>query len=162
MATPSVRIRASVVRSGRFHTGHRDMTWPDITARTAQAAYQQSGLGPEDVDLVELHDAFSIAELLHAEALGLAERGKAYLAVADGEFDRDGRVAVSPSGGLLSRSHLVGATGATQLCEAYWQLTGQAGDLQVPNASVALTHVTGGGIYGVDNGVCAVHLLTAD
>lgn len=162
LTTPSVRIRASVVRSGRFHTGHRDMTWPDITARTATAAYQQAGLAPGDVDLVELHDAFSIAELLHAEALGLAERGKAHLAVANGEFDRDGRVAVSPSGGLISRGHPVGATGATQLCEAYWQLTGQAGDLQVPNASVALTHVTGGGIYGVDNGACAVHLLTAD
>jgi acetyl-CoA acetyltransferase len=162
LAAPTVRIRASVVRSGRFHTGYRDMTWPDITARAGQAAYAMAGLQPADLDLVELHDAFAIAELLHAEALGLAERGQAHKAVAGGEFDRDGRVAVSPSGGLLSRGHPVGATGATQVCEAYWQLTGQAGDLQVPGASVALTHVTGGGIFGVDNGACAVHILTAD
>ncbi|MEU4173010.1 thiolase family protein [Streptomyces sp. NPDC026665] len=162
LETASVRLRASVVRSGTFHTGYRDMTWPDITERTAKAAYQLAELTPADVDLVELHDAFSIAELLHSEALGLAERGKAHQAVANGEFNRDGRVAVSPSGGLMSRGHPVGATGATQICEAYLQLTGQAGPLQVPGASVALTHVTGGGIFGVDNGACAVHILTAD
>jgi acetyl-CoA acetyltransferase len=162
LGTPSVRLRASVVRSGTFHTQYRDMTWPDITERTAKAAYAMAGVGPADLDLVELHDAFSIAELLHSEALGIAERGKAYQAVRNGEFDLDGRVAVSPSGGLMSRGHPVGATGATQICEAYWQLTGQAGDLQVPGASVALTHVTGGGIFGVDNGACSVHILTAD
>ncbi|PRX50129.1 acetyl-CoA acetyltransferase [Prauserella shujinwangii] len=162
IGTPTVRIRASVVRSGRFHTSYRDMTWPDITARTAEAAYEMAGVRPSDLDLVELHDAFSIAELLHAEALGIAARGKAHRAIADGEFDRDGRVAVSPSGGLLSRGHPVGATGVVQVCETYWQLTGQAGRLQVPAASVGLTHVTGGGIYGVDNGACAVHILTSD
>lgn len=162
LGSPLTQIRASVVRSGEFHTGYRDMTWPDITARTASAAYEMSGIGPADLDLVELHDAFAVAELLHAEALGIAPRGKAYRAVADGEFDRDGRVAVSPSGGLMSRGHPVGATGASQLAEAYWQLTGQAGDLQVPDASVALTHTTGGGIFGVDNGACSIHILTAE
>lgn len=162
LGTPSVRMRASVVRSGTFHTQYRDMTWPDITERTAKAAYAMAELSPADLDLVELHDAFSIAELLHSEALGLAERGKAHHAVRNGEFDRNGRIAVSPSGGLMSRGHPVGATGATQICEAYWQLTGQAGALQVPGASVALTHVTGGGIFGVDNGACSVHILTAD
>ncbi|MFJ8815613.1 thiolase family protein [Amycolatopsis thermoflava] len=160
LSTPPVRMRASAVRSGRFHTSYRDMTWPDITERTARAAYDMAGLGPADLDLVELHDAFSIAELLHSEALGLADRGQAAKAVAAGEFDRNGRVAVSPSGGLLSRGHPVGASGTTQICEAYWQLTGQAGELQVPGAEVALTHVTGGGIFGVDNGACAVHILT--
>lgn len=162
LGAPSVRVRASVVRSGTFHTQYRDMTWPDITERTARAAYAMAEVGPADLDLVELHDAFSIAELLHSEALGLTDRGKAHQAVRDGEFDRQGRVAVSPSGGLMSRGHPVGATGVTQICEAYWQLTGQAGPLQVPGASVALTHVTGGGIFGVDNGACSVHILTAD
>jgi benzoylsuccinyl-CoA thiolase BbsB subunit len=157
---PRVRIAASVVRSGRFSTGYRDMTWPDITERTAAAAYHQSGYSAEDLDLVELHDAFAVAELLHAEALGLAERGKAHVALSTGQFDRDARVAVNPSGGLLSRGHPVGATGAAQICEAYWQLTGQAGPLQVDAAQVALTHVTGGGIFGVDNGACAVHILS--
>jgi len=162
LGTPHTRIRASVVRSGEFHTGHRDMTWPDITARAAWAAYEQAGLGPADLDVVELHDAFAIAELLHAEALGIAERGAAHKAVTNGEFDRAGRVAVSPSGGLLSRGHPLGATGVSQLAEAHWQLTGAAGALQVPGAQVALTHTTGGGIYGVDNGACSVHILTAE
>jgi acetyl-CoA acetyltransferase len=157
---PPVRVAASVVRSGRFSTGYRDMTWPEITERAAGAAYAQSGFGPDDLDLVELHDAFAIAELLHAEALGIADRGKAHAAVAAGEFDRDGRVAVSPSGGLLSRGHPVGATGVAQICESYWQLTKQAGALQVFDAQIALTHVTGGGIFGVDNGACAVHILS--
>ncbi|MEV6227433.1 thiolase family protein [Saccharopolyspora shandongensis] len=160
LGTAYVRMRASVVRSGRFHTSFRDMTWPDITERAARVAYEMAGLRPSDLDLVELHDAFSVAELLHSEALGIAERGQAFKALAAGEFDRGGRVAVSPSGGLLSRGHPVGATGATQICEAYLQLTGQAADLQVPGAEVALTHVTGGGIFGVDNGACAVHILT--
>lgn len=157
---PHVRVAASVVRSGRFSTGYRDMTWPEITERAAGAAYAQSGFGPDDLDLVELHDAFAIAELLHAVALGIADRGKAHAAVATGEFDRDGRVAVSPSGGLLSRGHPVGATGVAQICESYWQLTKQAGALQVSDARIALTHVTGGGIFGVDNGACAVHILS--
>ncbi|MDT4988664.1 MAG: hypothetical protein QOI74_2758 [Micromonosporaceae bacterium] len=160
LSTARVRMRASVVLSGRFHTSFRDMTWPDITERTARAAYEAAGLGPADLDLVELHDAFSVAELLHAEALGIADRGQAFKSVAAGDFDRDGRVSVSPSGGLLSRGHPVGATGVTQICEAYWQLTGEAAELQVPGAEVALTHVTGGGIFGVDNGACAVHILT--
>ncbi|MET0473098.1 MAG: thiolase family protein [Mycobacterium sp.] len=161
LAGPQARVAASVVRSGQFSTGYRDMTWPDITDRTATAAYAQAGLGPEDLDVVELHDAFAVAELLHAEALGIAERGKAHVAVATGEFDRDGRVAVSPSGGLLSRGHPVGATGVAQIAETYWQLTDQAGELQVPGARVGLTHVTGGGIFGVDNGACSVHILTS-
>ncbi|GAB3572725.1 thiolase family protein [Amycolatopsis endophytica] len=161
LGTPRTLIRASVIRSGRFHTSFRDMTWPEITERSAKAAYDMAGLGPADLDVVELHDAFAIAELLHAEALGLADRGTAHRAVAGGEFHRDGRVAVSPSGGLLSRGHPVGATGASQLAEAYWQLTGAAGALQVPGAQVALAHTTGGGIYGVDNGACSIHILTA-
>ncbi|MEV0287926.1 thiolase family protein [Kribbella sp. NPDC050820] len=158
---PTVAIRASVVLSGQFHTGYRDMTWPDITHRAASLAYQRADLGPNDLDLVELHDAFSIAELLHSEALGISERGKAHRDVLDGDFARDGRVAVSPSGGLLSRGHPVGATGVSQLAESYWQLTGQAGALQIDNARIALNHTTGGGIFGVDNGACSVHILEA-
>ena len=159
---PTARILASVIRSGEFHTGHRDMTWPDITYRAARAAYAMAGLGPSDVDLVELHDAFSISELLHAEALGLAYRGQAHRRLSDGDFHRGGKVPVNPSGGLMSRGHPVGATGVSQVCEAYWQLTGQAGDLQLSGPRVALTHVTGGGIFGVDNGACGVQIISAD
>ena len=159
---PAARILASVIRSGDFHTGYRDMTWPDITYRSAKAAYEMSGLKPSDVDLVELHDAFSVSELLHAEALGLADRGQAHRRLSDGDFHRDGKVPVNPSGGLMSRGHPVGATGVAQVSEVYWQLTGQAGELQLPGPRVALTHVTGGGIFGVDNGACGVHIISAD
>ncbi len=159
LGRPSTRIRASVVMSGRFHTGFRDMTWPDITARAAAVAYSQAGLGPADLEIVELHDAFAIAELLHAEALGIAERGHAHRDVLSGAFHVDGRVAVSPSGGLLGRGHPVGATGVAQIAESHWQLTDQAGPLQVPNPRIALNHATGGGIFGVDNGACSVHIL---
>jgi acetyl-CoA acetyltransferase len=159
---PAARVLASVIRSGTFHNGPRDMTWPDITYRTARAAYEISGLEPSDVDIVELHDAFSVSELLHAEALGLAGRGQAHRRLSDGDFHRDGTTPVNPSGGLLSRGHPVGATGVAQVCEAYWQLTGQAGDLQLPGPRVALTHVTGGGIFGVDNGACGVHIISAE
>jgi acetyl-CoA acetyltransferase len=157
---PTTRVRASVVRSGQFHTGHRDMTWPDITARAAAAAYSQAGVTAQDLDIVELHDAFAIAELLHAEALGISERGQAHHDVRSGAFHSDhGRVAVSPSGGLLGRGHPVGATGVAQIAESHWQLTHQAGALQVPDARIALNHSTGGGIFGVDNGACSVHIL---
>lgn len=159
---PAARILASVIRSGDFHTGYRDMTWPDITYRSAKAAYEMSGLKPSDVDLVELHDAFSVSELLHAEALGLADHGQAHRRLSDGDFHRDGKVPVNPSGGLMSRGHPVGATGVAQVSEVYWQLTGQAGELQLPGPRVALTHVTGGGIFGVDNGACGVHIISAD
>jgi acetyl-CoA acetyltransferase len=162
LGKPAVRMRASVVRSGQFHTSFRDMTWPDITERAVSAAYKMSGIAPTDLDIVELHDAFAVAEFLHAEAIGIAERGTAYRAVADGDFAIDGRVAVSPSGGLLSRGHPVGATGVSQIAESYWQLIGEAGPLQVAGAQVALTHTTGGGIFGVDNGACSVHILTAE
>ncbi|MBB6627562.1 thiolase family protein [Nocardioides sp. KIGAM211] len=159
LGLPQVEMLASVVRSGVFRTSAKDMTWPDITYRAASAAFEAAGLKAGDLDVVELHDAFTIAEFLHSEAMGLAERGTAHRAVAEGEFDIDGRVAVNPSGGLLSRGHPVGATGVAQLCESFLQLIGEAGENQVAGASVALTHVTGGGIYGVDNGACAVHIL---
>lgn len=162
LGRPTARLAASVVRSGQFHTSYRDMTWPDITERTVAAAYRMSGVAPADLDIVELHDAFAVAEFLHAEAMGIAERGTAFKAVANGEFDRDGRVAVSPSGGLLSRGHPVGASGVSQIAESYWQLIGTAGDLQVQGAEVALTHTTGGGIFGVDNGACSVHILVGE
>jgi acetyl-CoA acetyltransferase len=161
LGTPLVEILASVVRSGRFHTAPRELTWADITARTTTAALEQARVGIGDLDLIELHDAFSVAELVHLESMGVTPRGKAFQALADGTFERDGDVAVNPSGGLLARGHPVGATGVAQIAETYWQLTGSAGDLQVPGAELALTHVTGGGIFGVDNGACGVHILAA-
>lgn len=156
----AVTVKASVITSGYFSDAPRDVTMPDVTVRAIHEAYEQAGIGPRDVDLAEVHDAFSIAEVLYYEALGFCERGRGAQFLADGRSEIGGDVAVNPSGGLISRGHPVGATGVAQLAEVFNQLTGRAGARQVPNASVAVTHVTGGGIAGVDNGACGVHVLT--
>ena len=155
----TVEVRASVVTSGVFMNAPRDLTWPDVTLRAVKEAYDRAGIGPGDVDLAEVHDAFSIAEVLYYETLGFCDRGEGARYLAEGRSRIDGDVAVNPSGGLISRGHPVGATGVAQLAEAYEQLTGRAGQRQVPGAQVAVTHVTGGGISGVDNGACGVHVL---
>jgi benzoylsuccinyl-CoA thiolase BbsB subunit len=161
LAAPAVRVAASVLHSGTVARGHRDMTWPEISVHSARDAYAQAGIGPDDLDVVELHDAFTIAELVYYEALGLCERGGAVELLRSGDTALGGKTVVNPSGGLLAKGHPVGASGAAQLAEAYWQLTGTAGDRQVPHARFALTHVTGGGISGLDHGACAVHILEA-
>lgn len=158
-------VRASVVRSGEFSLAARDITQPDITLRAARAAFDAAGIGPSDLDVVELHDAFSIAELLYTEELGLCEEGAggAYLASgASSSLTADGGAVVNPSGGLLSRGHPIGATGVAQIVELALQLRGEAGARQRADATTALAHVTGGGASGFDNGACCVTVLTAD
>ena len=158
-------VRASEVRSGEFSMAARDITRPDITLRAAGAAYERAGLGPDDLDVVELHDAFTIAELLYTEELGLCEDGAGahYLRSAASADLEGGRGAVvNPSGGLLSRGHPIGATGAAQIVELTQQLTGRSGDRQRRGARAGLAHVTGGGASGFDNGACCVTILTAD
>ncbi len=159
------RVRASVVKSGRFSMAERDITRPDITLRASTAAYEMSGLGPEDLDVVELHDAFSIAELLYTEELGLCPegRGAEYLTSgASSALVDSGGAVVNPGGGLMGRGHPIGATGVAQIVECFNQLTGRAGPRQRQNARAALAHVTGGGASGFDNGACSVTVLTAD
>lgn len=159
------RVRASEVRSGSFTSGARDITHPDITSRAASAAFEAAGLGPADLDVVELHDAFSIAELLYVEELGLAEHGGAAELAARGgtaDLSAGAGAVVNPSGGLLGRGHPIGATGLAQIVELTLQLTGAAGARQREDARAGLSHVTGGGASGFDNGACAVHVLTAD
>lgn len=159
------RVRSSVVKSGRFSMAERDITKPDITSRAATEAFETAGLGPGDLDVAELHDAFSIAELLYTEELGLAPEGGgvAYLrSGASSSLSNGGGAVVNPSGGLLGRGHPIGATGAAQIIECVHQLTGRAADRQREGARTALAHVTGGGASGFDNGACAVTVLTAD
>jgi len=154
-------VAASEVRSGTFSMSARDITQPDITIRTADAAYRSAGVAPNDLDVVELHDAFSIAELLYTEELGLCPHGEGpefLLSGASSELGTDGTV-VNPSGGLIGRGHPIGATGAAQLVELFQQLTGTAGPRQKAGAAIGLAHVTGGGASGFDNGACAVTIL---
>lgn len=155
-----VRVLASDMVSGKFVPGFRDMTIPEITVRGAAEAYEEAGLGPEDVDMAEVHDAFTIAELIYYEAFGFCGRGEAGAFLDSGATKIGGRVAVNPSGGLLAKGHPIGATGAAQVVEAVQQLRGECGARQVPDAKVALTHATGGGITGYDHGACSIHILS--
>lgn len=157
--TGAVRILGSAVQSGHMEIGLDNILDAEITARTAELAYQQAGLGPSDIDLVELHDAFTIAELLYYEALQLARPGEGAALLRSGATTLGGRIPVNPSGGLLAKGHPLGATGVAQMVEVVWQLQNRAGDRQIENARIGLTQCTGGGIAGVDHAASAVHIL---
>ncbi len=158
------KVRASVVKSGTFSMAARDITHPDITLRAAQSAFEMSGLSPDELDVVELHDAFSIAEFLYCEELGLCDEGDAagfLRSGASSSLEAGVGVLVNPSGGLIGRGHPIGATGVAQIVELTSQLTGTAGARQRQRAAAGMAHVTGGGASGFDNGACAVTILTA-
>lgn len=155
----TVRIAASEVTSGIFTDGYRDMTWAELTARGAEHAYEMAGIGSKDIDVAEIHDAFTIAELMYYEAFKFCERGGAYSYLSSGKSSLGGETVVNPSGGLLSRGHPIGATGVAQAVEIVRQLRGEAGDHQVQDAKVGLSHATGGGIAGFDHGACSIHVF---
>ncbi|CAG7619425.1 thiolase family protein [Leucobacter soli] len=159
LGVPAIRVRASVLHSGKATAGFRDMLRPEITFDSARDAYEQAGIGAEDIDVVELHDAFTIAEVVYYEALGFARPGESLDFLRAEKATYGGEVVVNPSGGLLAKGHPVGASGVAQVVEIFWQLTGVAGPRQVENARFGLTHVTGGGISGLDHGSCAVHIF---
>ena len=156
---PAVRVLASTVVSGLQEGARDDILDAEITARAAQQAYAQAGLAPSDVDVVELHDAFTIAELLYYEALGLAPHGEAISLLHSGATALGGRVPVNPSGGLLAKGHPLGATGVAQRVEIMWHLQDRAGARQAKGARIGLTQCTGGGIAGVDHAASSVHIL---
>jgi benzoylsuccinyl-CoA thiolase BbsB subunit len=158
-ARPALKVLASVLHSGRFAAGYRDMIWPEISAASAAEAYRQADIGPDDLDVVELHDAFTIAELVYYEVLGLCERGSSARFLREGRSSYGGDVVVNPSGGLLAKGHPIGASGTAQVVELFWQLSGTAGDRQVSGARYGLSHVTGGGISGMDHGACSIHIF---
>lgn len=160
LGAKQVNVACSEVNSGKYMTGFRDMTTPEITVRGAEQAYEEAGIGPDDVDVAEVHDAFTIAELLYYEALGFCKKGDAAKLLEDGETSLGGRIPVNASGGLLSKGHPIGATGTAQIVEIVRQLRGEAGDRQVEGAKVGLTHCTGGGISGFDHGACSIHMFS--
>ena len=150
----AVKVRASVLTSDPWQ--ERDLVMPDVntcTRKAASAAYEMAGLGPKDIDLVELHDCFATAEILHYENLGLCEDGEAGRIIDDGEVELGGRVPVNVSGGLLSKGHPLGATGIANIYEVSTHLRGEAGDRQVEGAKIGLTHVIGLG------SACGIHVL---
>jgi len=148
-----VRVLASVQRSEELYGGKSFDA--ELTRATTAAAYQQAGIEPADLDLVELHDAFTIEELQYVEAMGLVGAGEAAGAVENGTFSRGGAVAVNTSGGLLGSGHPIGPTGVGQIGEITTQIRGEAGDRQHPGARTGLAHMVGLGA------VCVVHILQA-
>ncbi len=153
------RVRASVVVSGNRHD-HDDPA-AGSAGRAAALAYEAAGLGPDDLDCVELHDATAPAELIAYEQLGLAPPGQGPELIESGETGLGGRLPVNTSGGLLAKGHPIGATGIAQMCEATWQLRGEAGARQVDGARIALTQNGGGWLEG-DSAAMSVHILSRD
>ena len=154
-----VKVRASVLQSGLFKNDFRDMTKSDLSYRAAAAAYEMAGLGPEDVDVAEVHDAFTIGELMYYEALGFCAPGDGGRLIDEGATEIGGRIPVNPSGGLLSKGHPVGATGVAQIVEIVNQLRGNCGPRQIAGARIGLTHCTGGGVAGFDHIACTIHIF---
>ncbi|WP_033293102.1 thiolase family protein [Amycolatopsis jejuensis] len=128
----------------------------------ADQAYATAGITADDVDVAEVHDAFTIGEITSIEGLGLASRGKGLRAVLDGELSLGGRIPVNASGGLLSKGHPVAATGVGQIVELTAQLRGEAGERQVPGARVGLAHTVGGGVATLDAIASGVVIAAAD
>ena len=154
----AVRVRASEMSSNPFQ--ERQMAMPDFSAATrvaAASAYERAGVGPDDINLIELHDCFATAEIVHYENLGICKDGEAGRLINDGETQLGGRIPVNVSGGLLSKGHPLGATGIANIYEISTHLRGRAGDRQVEGARMGLTHVVGGG-PGMGT-ACAIHIL---
>lgn len=150
--TRLVRVIASQSRSEQIYEAGEDSD-TRITALTVELALKEAGIAPAELDVIELHDAFTIEELLYAEAIGLCGPGEAATLTAEGAFDIGGRCAISPSGGLLAMGHPIGPTGVGQIAEITCQLRGEAGPRQHPNARTGMAHMVGIGA------VCLVHLL---
>ncbi|MCB1686410.1 MAG: thiolase family protein [Pseudomonadales bacterium] len=150
----AVKVRASILTSDPWQ--ERDLVMPDVnscTRKAAKAAYEMAGLGPDDIDLVELHDCFATAEILHYENLGLCGDGEAGRLIDEGAVALGGRIPVNVSGGLLSKGHPLGATGIANIYEVATHLRGEAGKRQVQGAKIGMTHVIGLG------SACGIHIL---
>jgi len=154
-----VKIVAQAMQTDRmedFAMGALGMIGVGMSRRAAEKVYEQAGLGPEDVQVIELHDCFSTNELVTYESLGLCKEGEGGRLIDEDQVTYGGKWVVNPSGGLLSKGHPLGATGLAQCAELVWQLNGVAEKRQVPNARVALQHNVGLG------GACVVTMYRKD
>ena len=151
-ASRAVRIIGSATRTEGLY-GEGVGIDAALTSETGAEAFEEAGIEPSDLDVLEVHDAFAIEELLYAEALGLCKAGEAASLIESGYFDIGGQCALSPSGGLLAMGHPIGPTGVGQVVEVTRQLRGEAERRQQPNARLGMTHMVGVGA------VCVVHVL---
>ena len=134
--------------------GRERITTIPSTKIAADAAYKMAGITPRDIDFAEVHDCFTIAEVIDSEDLGFFEKGQGYRAARENRTARDGDIPINPSGGLKSKGHPIGATGVGQVVEVYEQLTGKAGQRNLKNVSTGLTHN-----FGATGASCAVHIF---
>jgi len=155
LGADTVRVRATALVSGRDRTPDE----PGAVERAVAKAYEMAGVGPEDLDVLEVHDAAAPAELMIYEELGLCGPGEGPKLLASGETALGGRVPVNPSGGLLAKGHPIGATGCAQLVELADQLRGRCGARQVDGARVALAE-NGGGFLGTDPAALVITVLS--
>ncbi len=154
MGPPFITFAGGALTSQTFIRGELADT-RDVTVRAAKKAYEICGIGPKDVDVIELHDNFAVSELEHIVDLGLCREEEVGPLMEEGVFQITGSIPVNVSGGLLGKGHPTAATGIAQICEIVWQLRGQAGQRQVKNPKVGLTHCCGG-----DEGMATyVHII---
>ena len=148
----AIKIRASILEGGT-RTGTND-----IAERASKKAYENAGLGPEDIDVIEVHDATAFGEIAQMEALGFCPQGEGGILAESGATALNGKIPVNPSGGLISRGHPIGASGLAQIYELVTQLRGEGGERQVKKHRIAMTE-NGGGTVGVGEAAMTIHIL---
>ncbi len=153
-AKKPVKIRACVLASGR----DRGMDEEDLARRLSRKAYEMAGVGPEDIDLAEVHDATAFGELVQSECMGFCPEGEGGPFAESGATKLGGSLPINTSGGLESRGHPIGATGTAQLCELVWQLRGEGDKRQVEGARIALAE-NGGGNIGLEEAAMVISIL---
>jgi benzoylsuccinyl-CoA thiolase BbsB subunit len=156
-----IKVLGCAAQSGKYSSPTGLTCDPsENVMRTSKMAYEMAGLGPEDMDVAEIHDAFSIAEMMVYESLGFCGKGEGARLIEDGStWVNSGGIAVNPGGGLLSRGHPIGATGLLQVAEIVWQLRGEAGKRQQENANVGVIETMGGAQPSMDGITCVVSVL---
>ena len=147
-------MKALALSSGKLGT----LDEPTLTRVAADRAYKMAGIGPENIDFVELHDAAASREIIQTEMLRLCPEGKGGELVESGATQIGGRIPVNPSGGLISRGHPIGATGLYMIHELVTQLRGEAGARQVKDAEIGMAE-NGGGVLGFEEAECSVVIL---
>jgi len=158
--TKPIRILASTLLSGEYKYMQEDITMSILGRKLSKMAYEMAGCGPEDIDLVELHDAFANEEVLRYEDLGLCKQGEGIALLRSGATQIGGKIPVNPSGGLLSLGHPLSASGIRTIAEIVLHLRGEAGERQTPNAKVGLAHMLGGIVADLEAGVAgSIHIL---
>ncbi len=155
-----IKVLGCAAQSGKYSTPNKLICDPsENVSRTSAMAYEMAGLGPEDMDVAEIHDAFSIAEMIVYETLVFCEKGAGARLIDEERTSLGGDIVVNPGGGLLSRGHPVGATGLLQTAEIVWQLRGEAGKRQVEGAKVGIIETMGGAQPAMDGITCVVSIL---